>query len=365
MKTTQLARRPEDVRKRFNAVREEKKLRHRDAAAAIGLSEAHVLAAHVGEREGLVAHRLEERFPQIIASLSRVGPLMALTRNDAAVHERTGVYDGASADGHVGLVVGPDIDLRIFYHQWKFGFWVEERGERGVNRSLQFFDAHGDAVHKIFARPDTHEAGFRAVATASLSTSQTPTLEVEPRADPPPARDDAAIDVHALGQRWAALTDTHEFFGLLRAFGVQRLQAVRLMEGKFSRRVHQDALWQTLLLAARNFLEIMVFVPNKGCIQIHTGLVKNVQRMGSWANVLDPDFNLHVREDLIAHAYVVEKPTKDGVVTSLELFAKDGSAIAWLFGKRKPGFPEMQGWRSLVHGLPSSQVDRRSAFNEA
>jgi putative hemin transport protein len=94
-------------------------------------------------------------------------------------------------------------------------------------------------------------------------------------------------------------------------------------------------------------------VPNPGCIQIHTGSVKNVQRMGNWANVLDPMFNLHLREDLIADAYVVEKPTNEGTVTSLELYAADGSSIAWLFGKRKPGIPELASWRDLAKALPS------------
>jgi putative hemin transport protein len=100
----------------------------------------------------------------------------------------------------------------------------------------------------------------------------------------------------------------------------------------------------------------MVFVPNPGCIQIHTGPVKNVQRMGTWANVLDPMFNLHLREDLIAHAFVVEKPTSEGTVTSLELYAADGSSIAWLFGKRKPGIPELESWRALAKALPSTSA---------
>jgi putative hemin transport protein len=43
----------------------------------------------------------------------------------------------------------------------------------------------------------------------------------------------------------------------------------------------------------------MVFVGSPGCIQIHSGPVKNIKVMNEWLNVLDPDFNLHVREDLI------------------------------------------------------------------
>jgi hypothetical protein len=95
----------------------------------------------------------------------------------------------------------------------------------------------------------------------------------------------------------------------------------------------------------------MVFVGNDGVVQIHTGPIHTVRSMGPWLNVLDPGFNLHLREDLIAHAWVVKKPTSDGVVTSLELFDAKGHNIAMLFGARKPGAPERQGWRELITGV--------------
>ena len=59
-----------------------------------------------------------------------------------------------------------------------------------------------------------------------------------------------------------------------------------------------------------------------------------------------------VREDRIAATWVVKKPTSDGVVTSLELFDRDGEAMAMFFGERKPGKPELEPWRTLVAGLP-------------
>jgi putative hemin transport protein len=67
--------------------------------------------------------------------------------------------------------------------------------------------------------------------------------------------------------------------------------------------------------------------------------------------VLDPGFNLHLREDRIASAWVVKKPTVDGTVTSLELFDAAGETIAMLFGKRKPGLPEMPEWQATVERL--------------
>ena len=37
---------------------------------------------------------------------------------------------------------------------------------------------------------------------------------------------------------------------------------------------------------------------------------------------------------------------------SLELFDRDGEAMAMFFGERKPGKPELEPWRTLVAGLP-------------
>jgi putative hemin transport protein len=338
----------ESLREQFHAFRYEKKMRHRDAARAMQMSEGEVIALHVGCTRGLTATRLSNEFPQLIEALAAVGPLMALTRNEVAVHERTGSYLDASTTGHVGLVLGADIDLRIFYQRWQHGFWVEEANDSGVNRSLQFFDQHGDAVHKIFERKLTDAKAFERAATLFFSDDQKPHITVTVKPPPPVAKDDVEIDITGLQTAWAAMQDTHEFFGLLRKFGVTRTQGLRLAGAAYAKRVGLSATRFVLEQASARFLEIMIFVPNHGCIQIHTGPVNNVQIMGSWLNVLDPDFNLHLREDLIAESWVVRKPTADGVVTSLEIFDAQGEVIAYLFGKRKPGVPELEAWRILA-----------------
>ncbi len=71
-----------------------------------------------------------------------------------------------------------------------------------------------------------------------------------------------------------------------------------------------------------------------------------------WLNVMDPHFNLHLREDLLANVWLVKKPA-DGVVTSVEAVQHarraDGHVLP---GARKPGIPERQEWRDLVATLP-------------
>ena len=95
----------------------------------------------------------------------------------------------------------------------------------------------------------------------------------------------------------------------------------------------------------------MVFVGNPGMLQIHSGPIQKVMSVGDWINVMDPRFNLHLRSDSVAKAWLVRKPTVDGIVTSVELFNANGEAIAMFFGERKPGKPELSTWRALADDL--------------
>jgi putative hemin transport protein len=342
---------PRELRDAFLHLKESQKLRNREAAHVLGVSEGEALAAFVGEH----VVRLEPSFVELFEEVPQLGSVMALTRNEAAVHEKDGAYAQMSHDGPVGLALGT-IDLRIFYRNWTSGFAVRERTAHGTMKSLQFFDAQGHAVHKVYLREHSDHAAYDAFVERWKMPVQPPHLAVEPAAPAAAEQPDATIDVAGFRAAWDAMTDTHQFFGLTRKFGVTRTQALRLAEPRYARPVATDALRRVLDGAAASGLPIMVFVGNHGMIQIHSGPVVNVREMGPWLNVLDPGFNLHLRADLIASAWVVRKPTSDGIVTSLELFDAAGENIAMLFGERKPGRPELDGWRTLVDPLPALEA---------
>lgn len=337
------------IRHEFADARRDAKARHRDIAAQLDISEGELIAAHVGAPpEGLRAIRLQDAWPALIESLEPLGEVMALTRNESCVHEKIGVYRAASHSGRIGLVLGGEIDLRVFYFDWAHGFAVSEPAEKGLQQSLQFFDAAGDAIHKIFLKPQSDANAYEDVVARFASADQS--LGLVPAAKPARAAEqaDEAIDVQGFRTAWAALEDTHQFFGLLKKFGVSRTQGLRLADPALVQPVDGGCARRLLESAARDGVSIMVFVGNDGMIQIHTGPVSRVMMMGTWVNVLDPGFNLHLREDRIAHAWIVRKPTSDGLVTSLELFDGGNELIAQFFGERKPGKPELAAWRELV-----------------
>ncbi|KXK23311.1 MAG: hemin-degrading protein [Bacteroidetes bacterium OLB12] len=160
------------------------------------------------------------------------------------------------------------------------------------------------------------------------------------------------VDKAALLSEWENMKDTHDFFGMLRKHQVNRLDAVVLSEGRFSERIQKTALKDLLETAAKEHLPIMVFAGSRGNIQIHQGKIQTIRVMDNWLNILDPDFNMHLREDLIDTAWIVKKPTTDGVVTAIEVFDKNKEMIVQFFGLRKPGIPELEKWRTLVDSLP-------------
>jgi len=288
--------------------------RQREIAAYLHLSEGELLAAHVGEQ----ALRLRPDWPGLLAELEGLGRVMALTRNQACVHEKIGSYRGFHHQDGIGLLHGPQIDLRIYLSHWAHAFALRETSARGWRHRQQ----------------------------PGLS------LALAPPAPAPVYAADQHVDLARLRQSWGSLRSTHDFSALLGAFALERQQALRLAGGDFAWRVSRASLVRVLAQARDLGLPIMVFFGNPGMLQIHSGVVRQLTLSDPWLNILDPDFSLHLRRDLLASAWVVRKPTRDGVVTSLELFDTEGASVAWLFGARQPGQAERPQWRALLLGLP-------------
>jgi putative hemin transport protein len=228
----------------------------------------------------------------------------------------------------------------------------QRTGER--RRSIHVFDSTGTAVHKIYLEPEGNAKTWDAVIAARTVASRPITAQLELAQAQHRERADAEIDRAGLIAGWDAMTDTHEFFHLLGKFGASRTQAMRLAGESRARRVYDTALEQVLHEAAETGDRIMIFVGNRGCIQVFSGAVHRIIRHGPWITVLDPDFNLHLQTSHIGSSWVVAKPTRTGVVSSLELYDDYGETIALVFRKRDDRErAEDPAWRGVLDRLPA------------
>ncbi len=325
--------------------KEQPRVRIRDAARQLNTTEASILAAFNGSS----VLQLNDDFTALLQSLPQLGYVMVLTRNEHCVHERKGVFEEVSVSHHTGLVLGADIDLRLFLRTWAFAYAVFNDEEAGFKNSIQVFDRQGTAVIKIFLQPQSNEGAFETLARNFSAAEQSAILQLQPAPEPPVYKN-AAVDITAFRNDWAALKDTHDFFPLLKKHQVSRLHALTIA-GSFARQLPNDTVIRLLHQAADQHWQIMVFTGNHGSIQIHTGPVKNILQIPGWINVMDEQFNLHLKLDSIQSTWLVQKPTADGPVHSLELYDEKGELIVQFFGKRKPGQAEDPVWTNGIQTL--------------
>ena len=363
---------PATLAERWSTLRtEQPKLQIRDAARALGVSEAQLLATNIGK--GVTRLQADGNQPrEIMRAALDLGIVQAITRNENGVIETTGVASKFKQAGDkseqadakqdpetearqrniAGGYLGGQIDLRFHFENWKYAFAVEQAGRDGKpTRSLQFFDANGTAVHKIYLRNEPGVAVYdKLVATFRMpqQSAELNVLAVAPKAAEKP---DAEIDVKEFQLAWKDMTDVHQFAQIMREFHLSREQALRLAPAGVVERVTPQALRTLLENAAKDKVAIMVFLGNEGLTQIYSGKIEKTMAAGGFFNVLDPDFNLHIRDTALRSGWVVKR----GGVTSVEFFDKEGTQVVSFFGVRERGKPQPQAWVDLADSLPKAK----------
>ncbi|WP_278247655.1 ChuX/HutX family heme-like substrate-binding protein, partial [Teichococcus deserti] len=128
-----------------------------EAARRLDCSQAALLAAGACGP----ATPLRPDWGALFQALPALGPVLAGTCNASASLQSQGRFRDVSAGpGHV-LVLGAEIDLRLFPGGWAFGFALG-----GETPSLRFFDDRGQPLHRIDATPATGRAAWQALVDA-------------------------------------------------------------------------------------------------------------------------------------------------------------------------------------------------------
>ncbi|TYQ13730.1 UNVERIFIED_ORG: putative hemin transport protein [Zoogloea ramigera] len=355
---------------------EQPRLPARDAARQLGVSEADLLATGLGK----TVTRLQDDGTaprEIMRRALDLGKVMALTRNENGVIERTGVATRLKPDEDVqtldedkekerevrmrniaGGYLGGEIDLRFWFDKWKYAFAVAQPGKDGVvARSLQFFDASGNAVHKLYVRSDAGAPVFDKLVADFRNANQGPDLKVAAAPVKAKEKPDSEIDVKEFQLAWNEINDVHQFNRLLTEFGVSREQAMRLAPPGAAERITPQAVRTLLEGVARNQIKFMTFLGNGATIQIYSGTVNKVAEAGGYFNVLDPEFNLHLRDSAFASGWVVKRAG----VTSVEFFDQNSEQVVSFFAVRERNKPAPQPWIDLAAALPRADTARQAS----
>ncbi len=326
----------------------------REIAQKLGVSEAKLLAADIGRGATLLRSDVAT-YKTLFNRMHELGRIKAITRNENGVIERTAVALAPKLDDQ-GRVkpgsgfVGTDIDLRFKMDSWGYAFAVvAPRAGGRTSRSLQFFAKNGEAIHKVYLNDEKGVPAFEKLVAEFKAADQKPDWTVVTEKPVKPLTD---MNIKELRSAWFEMTDVHEFQRLINDFGISRERAFELIGTDAAYKITGKSVETLLETASKRQQPIMVFVSNQGMVQIYSGLIEKTEAKNGWFNVLDPDFDLHLRQSGVDHGWVVRRPAKSGTITSVEFYDTKGEQVVNFFSRRDPGKEETKIWRDIVANLP-------------
>lgn len=327
------------LRDAWSALRaEQPSLRPREAALALGVSEAELVASTCGDE----SIRLSPPWPRLVDEVAQLGRVVAQTRTARSVLEQRGRYPCRT-------VVEPSavgIDVRPIYDRWFVGYAAREVGVR----QLAFYDRSGTAVHKVFVVDEARAEAWDALARRYAHPVQSPGENLPPLR-PVRARPDAAIEVSTLRTGWAALQGTAGIGALLDSHRVTRLQALRLVGSRWVLPIPPTALTRVLRQLAVDGTPVTVTVGNRGALQAYRGPLQRVYSSGRWLNARALDMTLQLRADRVSTGWLVRAPLLGGVEHVLEFFDAAGDPVLQLAGAREGNAPDPDRWLAVIHRL--------------
>lgn len=331
-----------------------------EGAQALGVSELELMLASPNSRY------LGTDCRSVLLALPRFGEVLSIVRNEFAVHEKRGVLQNLNLGEKMGLAINVGgLDLRFFMTQWRYVLAIEEvRADKSVY-ALQFFDGAGGSISKVFLQ-DLSEENLLAwqdlIQTHAQKAQDTPILLTKlPQKTPWQFQALNPADKARLHSEWQAMQDVHQFHFLLKKLGIDRASSYHQAPEGMAQQLDPSAIAALFEKAQQSQCPIMIFVGNTGVVQIQTGQVYTLKRMGDWYNILDQkqtQFTLHLNDGALSQVWCVKRPTKDGIITCIEGFDKVGNSIITLFGERLEGQSELLLWRDLCQQIQNEYADQ-------
>ncbi|MCS6903955.1 MAG: ChuX/HutX family heme-like substrate-binding protein [Bacteroidia bacterium] len=290
-------------------------IRIKEAADILQVAEVELLVTRCGEN----VWRLNHNPIAILNAVAEADEVMALTRNATAVIETVGKYPEFTLEDH--WLIGNNDDFHIILDSTLVHhiFGVTDSFVGKTLQAIQFFDAAGNAIHKIYFE-EASQATYKNIIESFLSPNQEKEIECVhyAKSHKPEISEETAY------QKWQSLKNYHRFDNLEFYLGNSLLEVVSKLNEDLARKVPTDILAQLLLGIANKDISISYIVKNTGCTQLFRGPIRNVFVKDDWLNVKDPEFNLHILKTQLESGYLVHVPLMHSYRFALVFFNKAG-----------------------------------------
>ena len=340
-----------DIRSSFAGLRFEKKLRHREIANFLQISEAELIDVHVGVTKFDVlcssphvarAIRLKPDWRALLEHCNHFELLTSVTRNQSVVMEQVGSYEHVALDSGRWVVHDKGLQLRFSPQFLGYAYLFEEAGSSQVQKSIQFFDENGQGVHKAYLLPQSQHLAFELLAKRYAQDRQLPGISIQETnsAFEPAGKVAVHLDSADLIERWRALQSFDQMLELLESFHVTAAEAFEAIGASHAQEVSFETVKYLLESAAYLELPLEISVCNEAVSMTSRRMIHRITESNGWLSVLDPGFSLriHGMDDL--RVWLVQPG-------SIEILGSSGESllsVRCVATDENPGFGE---WHRL------------------
>ena len=260
----------QDKINQFNSLKSEwklfqsknKKIRIRDAADQIGVSEAQLLSTEIGDD---TLYLSINDFSFFLKEVFSIDKLMLLIRSDIVVHEKT--IKSRNIKFIKNQILDKNNDLILDFDQslFKYVFFQNKVHANRQLRSFQIFNFEGKAVLKIYLK-GKESSNFDRIAKKYTS--------------------DYNYQLQSPIKAVSSIGESQK----IDAYFFDKNTEFRNSE------ISTKSLRIILTKASDMRLPIQIHGLGLGTVQYHRDKVRNIVDYGPWINVIDRNFNLHVLE---------------------------------------------------------------------
>tara|TARA_B100000676_G_C17999153_1_gene799797 strand:- start:552 stop:1502 length:951 start_codon:yes stop_codon:yes gene_type:complete len=273
------------------------KVRIRDAAYQMKVSEAELLSTEINET---VSFLLIEDMTAFIKDVLKVDKIMLLIRSDYVVHEKTIKTKNITLEDNQIIDLDKNdcsiLDFNI--DAFEYVFFQKKMHSNRELKSFQFFDKAGMAILKIYLKGK--DLGF----FDEIDLKYKKTYNYEMQSD---------LDINN-----SNLLDS-------------KIKINLPYDTSNSKTSCRDISVKSLRLILENASDmktpIQIHALGLGTIQYHRNTVRNIVDYGPWVNVIDQKFNLHVLENGLTRASLIQYQFKDCQQYLINFFDKNNTHV--------------------------------------
>lgn len=242
-----------------------------------------------------------------------------------------------SANGH--LILNPNgVDVRIIPGKINN---VDYENTSGDRYKARFKDSNGnDAMSMSFSSSHKIDCGSKPVYSRQIKMKSVDTQK-------------------SIEELWRGMTDPHHFYPMLQQLGISKLDAFRRVPTDLAAQVSPHSVALTLNEIHKRKDELMVFIGNDSIVQVYTGPVLKIAEVKGSDKIFIHGMTkegepavINISKKDIGQAWVVNKMSSEGFITSLEIFDHDENHIAQFYGVRKEGQKQNEDWNKMMRDLP-------------